>query len=165
MSTLPHLPSGFALAAVGTPTRSSPLALPAPGPDAPPLLFSLLTADALTVTVAVGLVILAVVVAGALDRLTDGSLRNHLVPATLWGEATETVPPKSALSEEEQFVVKVLRQHGGQVHQSTIVEVSDWSKSKVSRLLSSMEAEGYVEKQSVGRENLISLPGEEPPEE
>jgi len=46
--------------------------------------------------------------------------------------------------------------------QVDIVETTDWSKSKVSMLLSDMEEDGDISKLRVGRENIISLAGEEP---
>lgn len=65
--------------------------------------------------------------------------------------------PSPDLDDDEQFVVDLLREHDGQLPQSRIVDASDWSKSKVSRLLSRMEGEGYVEKIAVGRRNLVVL--------
>ncbi|MFC7007451.1 helix-turn-helix transcriptional regulator [Halalkalicoccus salilacus] len=50
----------------------------------------------------------------------------------------------------------------GRMRQTRIVERTDWSKSKVSMLLSEMEADGALHKLRVGRENIISLPGAEP---
>jgi uncharacterized membrane protein len=44
----------------------------------------------------------------------------------------------------------------------SIVENTDWSKSKVSMLLSEMETEGQISKLRIGRENIISLAGQEP---
>jgi uncharacterized membrane protein len=46
--------------------------------------------------------------------------------------------------------------------QVNIVEHTDWSKSKVSMLLSDMEETGTISKLRVGRENIISLAGHEP---
>jgi uncharacterized membrane protein len=92
----------------------------------------------------------AVAATGVVDRLSDGE------PGSTAG-----VPSAARLSEEEQFVVDLLRRNEGRVRQSNIVEASDWSKSKVSRLLSAMEAEGYIEKVAVGRENIIVLSGED----
>lgn len=65
------------------------------------------------------------------------------------------------LDEDEQFVVDLLVTNDGRVRQSTIVEASEWSKSKVSRLLSRMERDGHVEKVTVGRENVVVLVGTE----
>lgn len=106
------------------------------------------------------------VLAGIRRRLPDDALATGLT-GTLVGEGTDTAgaperPPTSDLSEDERFVVTLLEEHDGRVRQSRIVEASDWSKSKVSRLLSTMETEGHVEKVTVGRENVIALPGEEP---
>lgn len=77
---------------------------------------------------------------------------------------TEPRPPAtepSVLTDEER-VVDLLESSGGRMRQSRIVERTDWSKSKVSMLLSEMEEEGAVHKLRVGRENVISLPGFEP---
>ena len=60
------------------------------------------------------------------------------------------------LSDEDR-VINMLEANGGRLRQMTIVEETDWSKSKVSRLLSKMEEEGEIEKISMGRENLIAL--------
>ncbi|MFC3477602.1 helix-turn-helix transcriptional regulator [Halobacterium litoreum] len=63
------------------------------------------------------------------------------------------------LSDEER-VERLLREHDGRMKQSKIVEETRWSTAKVSQLLSSMDDEGRIEKLRIGRENLISLPGE-----
>ena len=63
---------------------------------------------------------------------------------------------------DEDRIVRLLRDHGGRMKQTRIVEQTDWSKSKVSMLLSDMEEQGLISKLPVGRENLITLPGEEP---
>ena len=44
--------------------------------------------------------------------------------------------------------------------QATIVKETGWSNAKVSQLLSSMDDDERVDKLRIGRENLISLPGE-----
>jgi uncharacterized membrane protein len=56
----------------------------------------------------------------------------------------------------------LLEENGGRMRQVAIVEETEWSKSKVSMLLSDMEEEGDISKLRVGRENIISLAGEEP---
>jgi hypothetical protein len=63
---------------------------------------------------------------------------------------------------DEDRVLALLDEHGGRMKQSQIVERTEWSKAKVSRLLSSMNDEGTVEKLSIGRENIISLDGHGP---
>ncbi|MCD2198893.1 hypothetical protein LPA44_03130 [Halobacterium sp. KA-4] len=82
--------------------------------------------------------------------------------ATTAGEAAESEPEDvdpELLSDEER-VERLLHEHGGRMKQSEIVEETRWSTAKVSQLLSSMAEEGRVEKLRIGRENLISLPGE-----
>jgi len=63
------------------------------------------------------------------------------------------------LSDEER-VERLLAENGGRMKQSKIVEETRWSTAKVSQLLSSMDEADRVEKLRIGRENLISLPGE-----
>jgi predicted Rossmann fold nucleotide-binding protein DprA/Smf involved in DNA uptake len=63
---------------------------------------------------------------------------------------------------DEDRVVRLLEDNGGRMKQVDIVEETDWSKSKVSMLLSEMEEEGEISKLRVGRENIISLSGHEP---
>ena len=56
----------------------------------------------------------------------------------------------------------LLEENGGRMKQVNIVDETDWSKSKVSMLLSEMEDEGQISKLRVGRENIISKKGMEP---
>jgi len=63
---------------------------------------------------------------------------------------------------KEDRVRQMLAESGGRLKQSDIVERTEWSKSKVSRLLSKMESDGEIHKISIGRENLITRPGDEP---
>ncbi|WP_280536601.1 hypothetical protein [Halopenitus sp. POP-27] len=74
---------------------------------------------------------------------------------------TPSIPDEELLSDEDR-VVRILREHGGRVKQSRIVDRTEWSKSKVSVLLSEMTDEGTVSKLRVGRENVVSLEGHEP---
>lgn len=71
------------------------------------------------------------------------------------------VADEELLSDEDR-VLQLLEANGGRMKQVKIVEETDWSKSKVSMLLSDMEEEGDISKLRVGRENIISLSGEEP---
>jgi hypothetical protein len=68
----------------------------------------------------------------------------------------------SQLLTNEEHVRQLLEENDGRLHQSEIVSATDWSKSKVSRVLSRMEEESQVSKIPLGKENLIALPGEEP---
>ena len=75
--------------------------------------------------------------------------------------ASRSEPTPPGLTDEER-VVELLESNGGRLRQTRIVERTDWSKSKVSMLLSEMEADGRLHKLRVGRENVVSLPGSEP---
>ncbi|WP_375137063.1 helix-turn-helix transcriptional regulator [Halostella salina] len=66
-----------------------------------------------------------------------------------------------ALSDEDR-VVALLEANDGRMKQVNIVEETEWSKSKVSMLLSEMAEDGTISKLRVGRENIISLDGDEP---
>lgn len=68
-------------------------------------------------------------------------------------------PDPELLSDEER-VEYLLERNGGRMKQATIVKETGWSNAKVSQLLSSMDDEDRVDKLRIGRENLISLPGE-----
>ncbi len=71
--------------------------------------------------------------------------------------STGTLEPMS----EEHRVLELLEGNVGQMRQAEIVEAVEWSKSKTSRVLSSMAEEGAVEKVRLGRENVIQLPDED----
>ena len=70
------------------------------------------------------------------------------------------VPEAELLSDEERVVD--LLDDDGRMKQVDIVEATDWSKSKVSILLSDMEEAERISKLRVGRENIVSLTGHEP---
>ena len=62
---------------------------------------------------------------------------------------------------DEDKVIRILEKNGGKMKQAEIVNETDWSKSKVSMLLSNMEEEGKISKLRLGRENVIELQREE----
>ena len=66
------------------------------------------------------------------------------------------------LQSDDERVITLLEEHDGRMRQVDIVSNTDWSKSKVSMLLSEMEDEGLISKLRVGRENIVSLAGHEP---
>jgi len=80
--------------------------------------------------------------------------------ATEEADTDETIDP-SLLSDEER-VEHLLDENGGRMKQARIVRETGWSDAKVSQLLSTMADDGRIEKLRLGRENLISLPDEEP---
>lgn len=88
----------------------------------------------------------------------EGSSTDQEPTPSVGGGSTETL-----LSDEER-VMRLLRENGGRMKQVDIVEETDWSNAKVSQLLSEMADQGAVDKLRIGRENLISLPGERPDE-
>lgn len=63
---------------------------------------------------------------------------------------------------DREKVQRLIRENGGRMKQSKIVDSVDWSKAKVSRLLAELEDEGRITKLRLGRENLVCLPGHEP---
>lgn len=71
------------------------------------------------------------------------------------------VSEEELLSDEER-VIDLLEDNGGRMKQVDIVDATDWSKSKVSMLLSDMEDDDQISKLRVGRENIVSLTGHEP---
>jgi hypothetical protein len=72
-------------------------------------------------------------------------------------EPEKEEPVEEDLLSDEDRVVHILRDNGGKMKQAEIVEQTDWSKSKVSMLLSDMADEGTVSKLRLGRENVIEL--------
>ena len=75
--------------------------------------------------------------------------------------AVEEVPTEF-LSDEE-VVFTLLDDHGGRMRQADLVEETDWSKSKVSRVLSAMEDDDTIVKVDVGRGNVVMRPEDLPP--
>jgi hypothetical protein len=78
------------------------------------------------------------------------------------GTAGPVGVPEAELLSDEERVVDLLEDNGGRMKQVDIVEATDWSKSKVSMLLSDMEEAERISKLRVGRENIVSLTGHEP---
>lgn len=77
--------------------------------------------------------------------------------------------PKEAPESEEVLksdvdkALGVLKAAGGKMYQTELVKRMDLSKSKVSALLGSMEAEGTIKRLRMGRKNLVSLASAEEP--
>lgn len=63
---------------------------------------------------------------------------------------------------DEERVLAILEDHQGIVWQSHVVSTTSWSKSKVSRVLSKMEAAGSIRRHRVKRRKVVYLPGSEP---
>ena len=77
-------------------------------------------------------------------------------------DAPPSPPPEPEVISDRDRVKDLLADNGGRMKQVRIVDETDWSKSKVSMLLSEMEEEGDISKLRVGRENIVSLAGHEP---
>ena len=78
---------------------------------------------------------------------------------------SETAEPETTdepLLTDEQRVIQLLEENDGRMKQAAIVDETEWSKAKVSRLLSDMVDEGKIKKLSIGRENIIHLEGHGP---
>jgi|AntRauMinimDraft_4_1070384.scaffolds.fasta_scaffold01488_2 hypothetical protein len=71
------------------------------------------------------------------------------------GAESDAVDPE--LLTDEDRVRRALRERGGRMKQSAVVETFGWSKSKTSRVLSRMADADEVEKLRLGRENVIDL--------
>ena len=93
-----------------------------------------------------------------MGRGTDSSRRRSERPASSDEPVASTDEPVG----KRDRVVALLEREGGQIRQSRIVTETGWSKTKVSRLLSSMDEDDEVVKIQIGRENLICLPGHVP---
>ena len=78
-------------------------------------------------------------------------------------EATHTraQPPEPPRTDRER-VLALLEENNGKLRQSNIVDETEWSKAKVSRLLARLDDNGDITKIRLGRENVICLPGREP---
>lgn len=61
------------------------------------------------------------------------------------------------LSEDEVDVLDMVRENGNSMLQKDIVDQSDYSKAKISGVISSLEEEGIVKKSKEGRSNKISI--------
>ena len=74
--------------------------------------------------------------------------------------SVEQTDQELALLSDEERVEYLLEQSGGRMKQANIVKETGWSNAKVSQLLSAMDEEDRLDKLRIGRENIISLPGE-----
>ncbi len=83
-----------------------------------------------------------------------------VVTDSIADETEEEVDPE-LLSDEER-VLRLVEQNGGRMKQANIVTETGWSNAKVSQLLSAMDDEDRINKLRIGRENLISLPDQDP---
>ncbi|SIR82343.1 helix-turn-helix transcriptional regulator [Natronorubrum thiooxidans] len=113
--------------------------------------------------------LIAVLYAFRTGRLTlpIGGGSDDSLEATDSGEETDAPTTSNADTEQSQLLTdedrvrRTLREQGGRMKQSAVVEDLGWSKSKTSRVLSAMADDGTVEKLRIGRENVIDLSDDE----
>lgn len=110
--------------------------------------------DGYHVAALLGIVLLAVI-GGALVA------RNRL-QARRTPERGETRTDTRNVMTDREKVRHLVKENGGRMKQSEIVDSVEWSKAKVSRLLADLETDGEITKLRLGRENLVCLPGNEP---
>jgi hypothetical protein len=75
------------------------------------------------------------------------------------GEATVGDLPSDLLSNEER-VLGAIRDNGGRMRQQALVERLDWTDAKTSQVVGRLREEGRIESFRIGRENVLTLPGE-----
>jgi len=95
------------------------------------------------------------------DSAAAGASAASTASADTDASSEPAVPDEELLTDEDR-VLQMLEDSGGRMKQANIVDETGWSKSKVSMLLSDMEDEGDISKLRVGRENIVSLKGQEP---
>ncbi|WP_290818036.1 helix-turn-helix domain-containing protein [Halovivax sp.] len=112
-------------------------------------------ADASTVVAGIGIGLLAVIgaILIAQNRLDRRRERGPV----------DRDEPESEIVTDRERVHALIEENGGRMRQTEIVESVEWSKAKVSRLLADLESDDEITKLRLGRENLICLPGNEPP--
>ncbi|ELZ21543.1 hypothetical protein C477_05676 [Haloterrigena salina JCM 13891] len=77
--------------------------------------------------------------------------------------ATGTGAPDPDLLSNEEQVLRLVRENGGRMKQQAVVEELDWTDAKTSKVVSGLREEGKLESFRLGRENVLSLPGEGDP--
>lgn len=76
-------------------------------------------------------------------------------------EVGEQSPIDESILTNEEVVCRALKQNDGRMRQSQIVDSTEWSKAKVSRVLSDLEENGVIQRIRIGRENVVDLNSEE----
>ncbi|RBI60677.1 MarR family transcriptional regulator [halophilic archaeon] len=105
----------------------------------------------------------AAVLVGRSNRDWFTGLRNE--GDNLSGAPAQPTAESREIVTDADRVLELVRENGGRLPQSKIIEETDWSKSKVSRLLSRMEDDEQINKINIGRKNIVVLYGNEPDDE
>jgi len=116
---------------------------------------------------ALGMLAVVLSVAAVVARRSGGLAVLFSTEPETATESASPPPTESSIADKELLddsdrVIELLEENGGRMKQVDIVDQTEWSKSKVSMLLSDMEDDDEISKLRVGRENIISLAGEEP---
>ena len=72
-------------------------------------------------------------------------------------------PPEDLLSNEER-VLSLLEERGGRMKQQEVAQALDWTDAKTSQVVGNLRDSGQIESFRLGRENVLSLPDDEPDE-
>ncbi|MDY7083185.1 MAG: hypothetical protein SXQ77_12465, partial [Halobacteria archaeon] len=75
------------------------------------------------------------------------------------GQDVEEFQDSELLTNEER-VINLLERKGGRIKQQDIVGELDWTEAKTSQVVNKMKDNDEVEVYRLGRENIVSLPGE-----
>lgn len=70
-------------------------------------------------------------------------------------ERTETI--LEVLTADEKNVINKIKENGGSVIQKKIVDSTDYSKAKISRIIKDLKQRGIITVEPQGRENLLTL--------
>jgi uncharacterized membrane protein len=81
-------------------------------------------------------------------------------PKSTVGAAPEAMDPGTFMELEDR-ILAILRERGGSLFQSEVVEVLGLPKSTVSEAINRLHERNLIEKVRKGRENLIRLPGKD----
>lgn len=73
-------------------------------------------------------------------------------------ENAGSVPTDERALPDADRVHRILERNNGRVYQASVVEATDWSKAKVSRVLDEMEGTGEVDRFWVGRQKVVCYP-------
>jgi len=65
--------------------------------------------------------------------------------------------PMGLLTEDEERLIKAIREGGGTITQDRLPRMTDFSRPKITRLVSELQARGILRKESKGRTNEIKL--------
>ncbi len=123
--------------------------------------------------IAVGALALVVVVTGWRLRRGEVSVppfpgqdeyTDHEPGAGAEADADADDPPEDAVPEallsDPERVLNLVEENGGRMKQQAVVDRLGWSETKTSQVVTELKEDGELEVYRIGRENVLSLPGE-----